>query len=150
MTSGRSTGSVEAGSNISEPAAAQGTVAEYLRAMTLRSRYDGLALNVVDERQWIKDTSRFWYRRSIKGGHEFILVDAEEKTKRPAFDHARLAEGISAAAKGKYTALTLPFSTFTFTDEDKAVEFAISQPNVTPAPSPGPRPTWHCSLDSYV
>ena len=132
------------------PAAAQGTVAEYLRAMTLRSRYDGLALNVVDERQWIKDTSRFWYRRSIKGGHEFIIVDAEEKTKRPAFDHARLAEGISAAAKGKYTALTLPFSTFTFTDEDKAVEFAISQPNVTPAPSPGPRPTWHCSLDSYV
>jgi dipeptidyl aminopeptidase/acylaminoacyl peptidase len=132
------------------PAAAQGTIADYQRAMTLRARYDGLALNVVDERQWIRDTNRFWYRRSVKGGHEFILVDADAKTKQPAFDHARLAEGVSTATKGKYSALTLPFATFTFTDEDKAIEFAISQPNDAAAPPPGPRPMWHCSLESYT
>ena len=131
------------------PAAAQGTLTDYQRAMTLRSRYDGLALNVVDERGWIRDTNRFWYRRSVKGGHEFVLVDAAAKTKQPAFDHTRMAEAISSAAKGKYTALTLPFSTMTFVDDDKAIEFAISQPNGAPAPAAGPRPMWHCSLESY-
>jgi hypothetical protein len=132
------------------PAAAQGTIADYQRAMTLRARYDGLALNVVDERQWIRNTNRFWYRRSVKGGHEFILVDADAKTKQPAFDHARMAEGVSTATKGKYTALTLPFVTFTFTDEDKAIEFGFSQPNGAAPPPPGPRPMWHCSLESYT
>ena len=132
------------------PAAAQGTIADYQRAMTLRSRYDGLALNVVDERQWIRDTNRFWYRRSVKGGHEFVLVDAAAKTKQPAFDHARMADAISSAAKGKYTALTLPISTMTFVDDDTAIEFALSQPNGTPVPSTASRPMWHCSLESYT
>ena len=51
------------------PAAAQGTIADYQRAMTLRSRYAGLSLNVVDERQWIRNTNTFGYRRSVMGGH---------------------------------------------------------------------------------
>ena len=32
---------------VSAPVAAQGTIGDYQRAMSLRSRYDGLALNVV-------------------------------------------------------------------------------------------------------
>ncbi len=132
------------------PAAAQGTIADYQRAMTLRSRYDGLALNVVDERQWIRNTNRFWYRRSVKGGHEFVLIDADANTKQPAFDHGRMAEAVSTATERKYTAITLPFSTVSFVDDDKAIEFAIAAPNGAPAPPPGPRPMWHCSLESYT
>jgi dipeptidyl aminopeptidase/acylaminoacyl peptidase len=132
------------------PAAAQGTIADYQRAMTLRSRYDGLALNVVDERQWIRNTNRFWYRRSVKGGHEFLLVDADARTKQPAFDHVRLAEAVSSATGGKYTALTLPFSTFTFIEDDHAVEFAIA-PTVSGAAAPArPRGTWDCSVETYT
>ena len=132
------------------PAAAQGTIADYQRAMGLRSRYDGLALNVVDERQWIKNTDRFWYRRSVKGGHEFIVVDAEARTKQPAFDHARMADAVSSATGGKYTAVTLPFSTFTFVEDDHAIEFAIT-PTPGSAPQPGrARGTWDCSLESYT
>ena len=132
------------------PVFAQGTVVDYERAMTLRSRYDGLALNLVDERQWIRNTDRFWYRRSIKGGHEFILVDAETKTKQPAFDHVRMAEAVSAATGGKYTAITLPFSTFTFIEDDRAIEFGITEtPTGTPI-RPEARKTWDCSLESYT
>ena len=135
---------------VSAPVAAQGTIADYQRAMSLRSRYDGLALNVVDERQWIRNTDRFWYRRTVKGGHEFILVNADAKTKQPAFDHVRIAEALSSAAGGKYTALTLPFSTFTFIEEDRSIEFAIvPAPGNTAAPGRA-RGTWDCSLESYT
>ncbi len=132
------------------PVQAQGTIADYQRAMALGKRYDGLALSVVDERQWIRDTNRFWYRRSVRGGHEFMLVDADAKTKQPAFDHVRMAEAVSSATSGKYTALTLPFMVFSFADDDRAIEFAVTQPNGAAAPAPGPRPMWHCSLDAYT
>jgi len=132
------------------PVSAQGTMADYQRAMTLRSRYDGLALNVVDERQWIRNTNRFWYRRTAKGGHEFILVDADAKTKQPAFDHGKMADALSSVSGGKYTAVTLPFSTFTFIENDRAIQFSIGPTaggNPTPAAA---RKTWDCSIESYT
>jgi hypothetical protein len=132
------------------PAVAQGTLADYQRAMTLRTRYDGLAVNVVDERQWIRNTDRFWYRRSVRGGHEFVLVDAETKTKQPPFDHARLAEAISSATGGKYTALTLPFSTFAFIEDDHGIEFTIVPIGAGAPPVTGTRRTWDCALESYT
>jgi dipeptidyl aminopeptidase/acylaminoacyl peptidase len=42
---------------------------------------------------WIPGTEMFWYRR----GAEVILVDAEARTQRPAFDTTLLAKAISAA-----------------------------------------------------
>jgi hypothetical protein len=96
------------------PSAAQGTVEDYRRAMNLRDRYDGLAVNTTDTPRFVQDTNRFHYRRAVQGGHEFVLVDADAATKQPAFDHEKLAASLSAAAKDKYTALELPFNTFTF------------------------------------
>jgi dipeptidyl aminopeptidase/acylaminoacyl peptidase len=134
-------------------AQAQATVADYQRAMTLRDRYQNLPLNVPEQVQWIRNTNRFWYRHSVPGGHAFVIVDADARTKAPAFDHARLAASLSTAAAGQYTAVTLPFSTFSFVDDDGAIEFRIG-----PAPRPGrgdaagtvDGDTWRCTLDSYT
>ncbi|GBC83198.1 Prolyl tripeptidyl peptidase [bacterium HR10] len=117
---------------------AQGTRADYERAFRLRERFEGLALNIVDRVAWIEGTHRFWYRRSVKGGHEFILVDAETLVKRPAFDHARLAASLSAATGRSYTATTLPFTTLTFVDQERAIEFVALDA------------TWRCDLSDYV
>ena len=76
---------------------AQGTLADYERAMTLRDRYQNLAYSVTDQTRWIANTHKLWYRRTVKGGHEFMLVDADSKSKGPAFDHARLAAALSTA-----------------------------------------------------
>jgi len=77
---------------LASPAAyAQGTLADYGRAMTLRDKYQGLAVNVPEQVTWIEMSHRFWYRRAVKGGTEFILVNAETQAKGPAFDHTRLA-----------------------------------------------------------
>jgi dipeptidyl aminopeptidase/acylaminoacyl peptidase len=101
--------------------AAQGTAEEYRRAENLRTMLDGLVINAPDPATWMTDSVHFWYRRSVQGGHEFVVVDANTLEKRPAFDHARLATGLSAAVKKSYTAVTLPFTTFTFVDSARAI-----------------------------
>lgn len=89
---------------------AQGTLADYQRAHDLRARAFDLVVNVPGPAHWIGDEHRLWYARSVKGGNEYVLVDADASSKRPAFDQARLAAAISAATGQAYTALTLPFA----------------------------------------
>src|SRR5688572_17554609 len=74
---------------------AQGTKADYERAQGLRERYQYLATGVADAPVWIGKTTRFYYRVTIKGGHEFVMVDATTQQKQPAFDHARLAAALT-------------------------------------------------------
>jgi hypothetical protein len=76
---------------------AQGTTADYARAQDLREKFPNLAVNVAGPANWIGDTPRFWYRKTVQGGHEFVLVDAATGSKKPAFDHARIAASLSAA-----------------------------------------------------
>ena len=121
------------------PVLAQGTVADYQRAMGMREKYLELAPNVPEGATWIEKSLRFWYRRSAKGGNEFVLVDADTLQKRPAFDHEKLADALTTALAPEkaFTAVTLPFTTFTFVDGDRAIEVTA---NGT---------TWRCALDDY-
>ncbi len=130
-------------------AAAQGSVADYQRAMGLREAWQNLAVGVPETPTWVAQSNRFWFRRSVKGGNEFILVNAGTKAMGPAFDHARLAESLSTAAKGKYTAVTLPFATFSFADNDRAIEFLIGTPAATGRGGAGV-PMWKCSIETYT
>jgi len=116
---------------------AQGTLADYERATGLRDKLQGLALNVPERATWIENTSRFWYRKSVKGGNEFVLVDAETLVKKPAFDHEKLATSLSTATGEKYTALTLPFSVITFVDHERAIQFVAGGSS------------WRCELSDY-
>ena len=137
-------------------ALAQGTLADYTRAMGLRDRYQGLALNVTDQGRWLDATNRYLYRRTVKGGHEFVLLDADTQMKRAPFDHVKLAAALTSAMGRPVTALALPFNTFNFVDGDRAIQF-------TPAGAAGagggqggrggegPDPNaWRCSLDTYT
>lgn len=70
-----------------------------------------------------------WYRKSVNGGYEFVLVDAGTLVKKAVFAHARLAASLSSAATAKYTAVTLPFSTFQFVDNQSAITFTAAGSN---------------------
>ena len=85
------------------PAIAQGTLEDYRRAATVRQRLEGLTVSVAEAPTWIDGTNRFWYRRSVTGGNDFVLVDAATQQKQPAFDHAGLATGLSQAVDQEYT-----------------------------------------------
>jgi dipeptidyl aminopeptidase/acylaminoacyl peptidase len=120
------------------PAAAQGTLADYQRAGALREKYEGLVLNAPGPAAWIEKTGRFWYRRTVKGGNEFLLVDAETGQKRPAFDHERLATVLAKMTGRKISAITLPFNAITYTDSERSLELRFDSA------------VWTCSLADYA
>src|SRR4029077_1530025 len=52
---------------------------------------------------WLPD-DRFTYRITTAEGNEFLIVDPAKGTREPAFDHAKLAAALSAAAGATYDA----------------------------------------------
>jgi dienelactone hydrolase len=119
------------------PLFSQGTLADYQRAQDLPAKARAAVLHMPSAPTWIEGTDRFWYSRTVPGGHEFLLVDADSASKRPAFDHDRLATAISKATGGHYTGVTLPFAPrtggrgaaaepgLTFRDRETAIRFAV-------------------------
>ena len=101
----------------------QGVKADYERAKGLRARTDGKVYNVAE--------TPVWHDAEISGpqvGERRQPVctggcggGGEEAGVRPR--EAR--SGAIAAANATYTAITLPFTTFTFVDNKQAIEFAI-------------------------
>lgn len=114
-------------------------MADYRRALELEDRLEGTVIRVPEEPHWSEGSDRFWYRVSVRGGDAFVLVDAESREKRRAFDHDRLAASLTDSIDGQsYTGVTLPFRTFDFVDEGESIEFEVDAA------------TWRCSLDDYA
>jgi dipeptidyl aminopeptidase/acylaminoacyl peptidase len=118
-------------------ASSQGTMADYQRAFALQKRYEPLVVDSPDAPVWIEGTTRFWYRKTVKGGRAFVLVDAAVPEKKPAFDHERLAAGISAATHKPVTGVTLPFADFSYVDDARGIAFVADSAN------------WTCTLTDY-
>jgi dipeptidyl aminopeptidase/acylaminoacyl peptidase len=118
-------------------ARAQGTAADYERSQGLRTRWQGLVVNLPEQPTWIDSTSRFWYRKSVLGGHQFVVVDATTREKRPAFDHDRLAAGLNAATHRTYTGITLPFNTVAFDSTERRIDVTADSA------------AWTCDLTEY-
>jgi dipeptidyl aminopeptidase/acylaminoacyl peptidase len=119
---------------------AQGTQADYERATGLRNKVQWLVVNAPDRANWIGTTSRFWYRKSVKGGYEFVVVDAGTLAKKQAFDHEKLAAALAKAlppGDEAITALRLPFNEITFVDGERAIEINANQSR------------WRCDLTAY-
>jgi hypothetical protein len=118
-------------------AAAQPARADYERALTLRERHEALVTGAPDPATWIDGTQRFWYRRSLNDGFEFVVMDAATRAKRAAFDHALLAAELAQEISPTARAHRLPFTTFRFVDRERAIEFQVDQRRV------------RCTLDGY-
>ena len=118
-------------------AGAQGSLADYRRSDSLRSVLQGRVVNAPEPANWIPGTNQFWYRSGVRGGDKFVLVDATTRQKRTPFDHQRLAAALGAASGKSYTALTLPFSTFTFADSQRTVSVVVDSVS------------WRCDLSAW-
>ncbi len=139
-------------------ALAQATIADYQRSIGLREKYADLVIGTADAPRWIEQTNRFYYRRTVKGGHEWMLVDGVTKAKTPAFDHEKLAAAVASATSRKATAVSLPFTNFTFVENGRTIEFTLTGGPGAPAGAAAAGrggaatevPPWRCSLDSYT
>ena len=113
------------------------TRADYDRALNLQKEYDKLVVDLPDTPVWLPTGDRFVYRKSVEGGHAFVMYDAATQTKKPAFDQAKLAAALSAASGDHYTALTLPFARLRFLDAESAMAFEAGDS------------TWKCDLKTW-
>ena len=119
---------------------AQGTLADYERANGLQAKFQALTVDMPGTPTWIAQTNHFWFSRTVKGGSEYVWVDADSLTRRPAFDHERLAASLSAASGEKYTAMRLPFgggANLTFTEGEQKITFIAANSR------------WECILADY-
>ena len=116
---------------------AQGTLEDYERADALRGMVSNLLYDSIADLGWIGESDRFWYRKTGRQGKEFLLVDADRRRRRPAFDHIRLAEMLNRASGKEYEADALPFNRIEFVDDEQKLRFAVEGW------------WWTCDLETY-
>jgi dipeptidyl aminopeptidase/acylaminoacyl peptidase len=80
----------------------------------------------------------FWYRNNLSDNtKEFVLVNAERRTRQPAFDHQKLASALSKATGDEYQVDKLPFDNIEFIEEAKVIRFKVGEK------------TFKCNLSTY-
>jgi dipeptidyl aminopeptidase/acylaminoacyl peptidase len=126
-----------AGFSAAAQARAQVGRADYERALSMRDRYQNASTGVAEAATWLRGKDRFFYRRSVKGGHEFVMVDALTQEKRPAFDHERLAAALAKATGERQDPLRIPATGVRIADDERALDLSVEQAR------------WHCSLTEY-
>lgn len=117
---------------------AQVTAAQIERSVHLRESWEYLTENVAFPGTFTPDGHAYAYRKTVPGGFEIVLYDLKTGTKRPAFDHAKMAKGLGKAMGQTLTAERLPIERFTFTDGGKAIQFSYEEGR------------WSCTLTTYV
>ncbi len=107
-----------------------------------RDRFEAPAPGVYKARinpHWFHDNTRFWYRNDLKdSAKEFILVDAEHGTRRPAFDHQKLADALSTASGQRFKPDHFPFAQIEFSEDGQNITFEAADKK------------WRCDLTSYL
>lgn len=123
---------------VATPAAAQISEADIDRSLALRESWIGLTENVAFAGHWTADGRGYAYRKTVPGGFAFVTYDAKSGKKRPSFDQQRLASALGKATGESYAALRLPFESFAFLPDGKAIKFSLHDDS------------WQCSLADYV
>lgn len=72
--------------------------------------------------EWLPN-DKFWYRTLTADGSEFIVVDPVKKTRAAAFDQEKLASALSSTTGKQYKAAMLPFTSFSYSADGKAIIF---------------------------
>lgn len=86
---------------------AQATVEDYKRAFSLNEKFRDKVFYSGVNPQWIGKGHTFWYVSNTPEGRIYTLVDALKKTKKPLFDHQKLAEALTKATDKKTDATKL-------------------------------------------
>ena len=106
------------------------TLADYQRAERFLSANTRLLVSHANvSPNWLDD-GRMWYRNTTADGAEFIIVDPKAKTRKHAFDHQRLADVLSNNDT-TYQAFGLPFRSFEFTKNGRAISFDVKDKTYT-------------------
>ncbi len=105
---------------------AQGTAEDYARADALRDRFGGKVIRDRVVPHWLGGNDRFWYRVDLADrAREFVVIEAAQGVRRPAFDHGKLAGALAKTLGSAVDPARLPFDAIEFTPEGR-VRFEAS------------------------
>lgn len=68
--------------------------------------------------RWIEGTEKFWYEYETGDGKTFWLVDPVRGSKRPVFDHTKMAAELTRLTKDPYDRKHLPIERIRWIDEN--------------------------------
>ena len=101
------------------------SAADYTRAAKfLSASTTPLVSGVMSGQTWLPD-GRLLYESSIPEGSEFVVADPVERTRTRAFDHSRLARGLSALLGRPVEPFDLPFTRLEFSPDGRSISFEI-------------------------
>jgi dipeptidyl aminopeptidase/acylaminoacyl peptidase len=114
------------------------TVKDYERAENLLSyRTAPLIDGGMTNMNWVNNDV-FTFRSLTPKGSMYYVVDAAKGTKALAFDHTKLAATLAVTTGKTFTAETLPFQSFAFTNDLKSIRFKYDSQ------------TWLVNLQDYT
>ena len=109
-------------------------VAAYERSLRLRDQWIHLTEGIAGPVSWIDDT-QYRYRRTVRGGYEFVERRIGSEAMQRAFDHTAIAQALGNATGRSIDALNLPFSDYAHADAGKAIVFHLDDDD-----------EWRCTL----
>ncbi len=103
-----------------------GIEARYERARALfhGQGSKSISFNSIVYPHWIGDSDHFWYKRDLRNGHQYRLVDAATANNKVAFDHDVLARSLARASGEKVDADNLPLGDLDITLSPLAFTFS--------------------------
>jgi dipeptidyl aminopeptidase/acylaminoacyl peptidase len=122
--------------NVGLQAAVQPELIE--QSLSLRDNWMHLTRDLMLEPQWAAQGPSFHYKLSVEGGFMFYKDSVEAASPEPAFDHQRISTALSQATGETFSALQLPFDSFSYSDNEQRISFYYD----------GER--WQCQTDGRV
>lgn len=110
----------------------------YKKADTYRDKFATKFYYGVSEVGAVDKSHSFWYLTQTPKGYEFLLLDADSKSSKPAFDQEKLANSLATLTSGKIKPYQLPFRTIAFNDKNDSLFFTANGQRYT------------CSLSNYT
>ena len=108
------------------PVWSQGTQADYDRANHLDRLFGGKVSRGAVRPNWQEGGNRFWYRNDLADGRrEYVLVDPSAPSKKPAFDHVRMARALSETLGKAVMAERLPVDSLAFAPDNKTLRVQV-------------------------
>lgn len=125
-------------------AVAQGSFRNNSKKMYYRFfRFRSFVKNGSIRANWMQDGNSFWYATGDQDNTIIYKVDPLKNTKMPLFNTQRLRQALTPILGHEPPHRGLPFESFTFVDEEKAVKFTVENKKfilnlnkytITPAP----------------
>lgn len=123
---------------LTSPLAAASDPSALRRSLSLRDDWMYLTRDLAEPAEWTHAGKRFHYRKTVEDGFAFVEIDARTLKRRTPFDAGKLAIALGDATQQSYQPLRLPFETFEYADENRAITVTVKDER------------WTCGIVNYA